>query len=223
MERLTLQTIVRNVGKGAAKKLRASGAIPAILYGQGKTPTPLAVENQAFKIFVKASPDLTSLIDLKVEGGESTFAVIRDYQADIIRRNITHVDFQAVDITQKIDIEVPVHLIGIPIGVKDDAGVLEQLRRKIHIRALATNIPSHIDIDVSNLKIGDSIHADEVTLPEGVEFPHATNYTIAAVVPPAKEEVPQAAVAAPVEGEAAAAPAEGEAAPAEAKSAKEKE
>lgn len=222
MERLSLQATIRGTGKNIAKKLRASGTIPAILYGRGKEPLPLAVADRAFGAFAKASPDLTALIDLKVEGGESTFAVIRDYQADVVKRNITHVDFQAVDINEKIDIEVPINLLGIPLGVKDDGGVLEQLRRKIHIRALATKIPSHIEVDVSNLKIGDSIHADEIALPEGVEFPHATNYTIATVVPPAKEEVPVVA-AAPVEGEAAAAaPAEGEAAPAEGKE-KEKE
>ncbi|OGQ22661.1 MAG: hypothetical protein A3I05_03815 [Deltaproteobacteria bacterium RIFCSPLOWO2_02_FULL_44_10] len=214
MERLVLEATTRAVGKGVARKIRAAGNIPAVLYGRKNEPVALSVHGRAFEKVTKASPDLTAIIDLTIDGKEKFSALIRDYQADVIRRHFTHLDFQAIDLTEKLDLEVPVHLIGLPIGVKDEGGVLEQLRRKIHIRVLPTNIPKHIEVDVSNLKIGQSVHADEVKLPEGVEFPHVTNYTIAAVVAPQKEEVAAAPVAA-VEG-AAATPAEGAAPSAEA-------
>ena len=210
MERLTLNVVSRESGKGISRKLRASGSIPAILYGRQQTPKAIAVVLRDFKKAIKSSPDLTGLIDLTIDGKDRSLALIRDYQADVISREFTHLDLQAIDLKEKIDIEIPVRLVGIPIGVKDEGGVLEQLRRKIQIKSLPDKIPSHIDIDVSNLHIGQSIHADEIQLPEGVEFPHAQNYTVAAVVAPMKEEVAAPAVAAPVEG---AVPAEGAAAP----------
>ncbi|MBI4212365.1 MAG: 50S ribosomal protein L25 [Deltaproteobacteria bacterium] len=221
MEKISIELTSRGIGKEIAKKLRRTGFLPGIIYGRKQQPKAVSVNARDFEKATKTSPDLTGICELTVDGKDKMMAVIRDYQADAITRKMTHIDFQAIDLSEKLDLEVPINLIGIPVGVKENAGVLEQLRRKIHIRVLPTNIPSHIDVDVSNLLIGQSIHADEVKLPEGVEFPHAQNYTIAAVVAPAKEEVPVAA--APVEGEAAAAaPAEGAAAEAKPAEAKEK-
>lgn len=204
MERISLTASPRETGKGIARRLRSSGSIPAVLYGRHmKKPLHLKIDAKAFEVATKASPDLTALVDLTVDGGgEQSIVMIRDFQADVISRAITHLDLQAIDLKEKIELEIPVRIIGIPVGVKDDGGVLEQIRRKIHIKVLPTDIPSYVDIDVSQLKIGDSIHADEVKLPQGVEFPHATNYTLVTVVPPAKEEEVAVAPAA-AEGEGA--------------------
>lgn len=216
MERLTLSVETRDAGKSVARKLRAKGCIPAILYGKRRDPQPLTVNLKDFKTAIRKSPDLTALIDLTINGKERALALVRDYQADCISREFTHLDLQAIDLKEKIEIEVPVKLLGTPVGVKDEGGILEQLRRKIQIKSLPDRIPSSIDIDVSGLHIGQNIHANDIKLPEGVEFLHAQNFAVAAVVAPMKEEVAAPVVAAPVEGEAAAAatPAEGEAKPA---------
>jgi len=209
MERFGLTAETRNNGKGAARKLRAAGKIPAVLYGTSVEPQSLAVDAFTFEKIAKQAQGSTMVFDLEVAGKKST-ALVRDYQADPFRREITHIDFQAVGLNDKIEVEIPVQLSGDPVGVKE-GGILEQLRRTLNVRCLVSNIPSHFDVDVSGLDIGDNIHANELTLPEGVEFPHAANFTIAAVVPPTKEEEVKPAVAA-VGEEGAEAPAEGAAA-----------
>lgn len=219
MERLILNVETRDAGKSISRKLRAKGFIPAILYGKKRDPQPLTVNLKDFKTAIRKSPDLTALIDLTINGKEKALALVRDYQADCISREFTHLDLQAIDLKEKIEIEVSIKLLGTPVGVKDEGGILEQLRRKIQIKAFPDRIPAHIDIDVSALHIGQNVHANDIRLPEGVEFLHAQNFAIAAVVAPMKEEVaaPVVAEAAAVEGEAAAAtPAAGETKAAEA-------
>jgi len=220
MERFGLTTETRKNGKGVARKLRAAGKIPAVLYGTSVEPKSLAVDSHTFEKIAKKSQGSTMLFDLDVAGEKST-ALVRDYQADPFRREITHIDFQAVGLNDKIEVEVPVQLTGNAAGVKE-GGILEQLRRTLNVRCLVSKIPSHFDVDVTALNIGDNIHADELTLPEGVEFPHAANFTIAAVVPPTKEEEVKPAVVAEGE-EGAEAPAEGEEKPAEGEAAAEGE
>lgn len=209
MERIQLVAETREPGKGAARRMRVAGRIPGVVYGKIK-PMNISVDRRELEKAVKTKSGMNVLIDLSVKGGDSGLALIRDYQADPFRRDFVHVDFQAISLTDKLDLEIPVILTGESIGVKE-GGVIEQLRRKISIRATPQSIPDKIEIDISNLKIGDSVHADEIVLPEGTEFPHAVNFTIVAIVPPAKEEV--AAVVAPVEGVVeGAVPAEGAAA-----------
>lgn len=210
MERASLTIEPRNAGKGVSRRLRVVGRVPAVLYGKTVKPQNVSVDRRELEKIVKTKSGMNVIIDLKVSGGDSGLALIRDYQADQFKRDFTHVDFQAISLTDKLDIEVPVLLVGESIGVKE-GGVVEQLRRTVYIRALPTTIPDKIDVDITELKIGDSIHADELKLPEGVEFPHALNYAIVAIVPPAKEEVAAVTVAPVVEG---AAPAEGAATPA---------
>ncbi len=221
MERFSLNAETRGVGKGPAKKLRVSGNIPAVLYGKSAKPQVLSVNAKEVEQIMKKAAGATALIDLKV-GKDTTIAVVRDYQADPFKRQITHIDFQAVGLKDRIEVEVPIRLVGTAVGTKE-GGVLEQLRRSISVKCLVTRIPSQIEVDVTELDIGDNIHIDDIELEEGVEFPRTTNFTVATVVPPTKEEVPVPAVAeVPAEGvEAAEKPAEGEA-PAEGAPAVEK-
>lgn len=212
MERVTLTAALREPGKGKAHRARTAGKVPGVLYGKSVQPMSISVDALALEAAVKTRAGMNVLIDLAVAGGDSGLALIRDYQADPFKRRFTHVDFQAITLQDKLDVEIPVVLTGTAVGVKE-GGVVEQLRRTIHIRALPTAIPDKIEIDITDLRIGDSLHSEDVALPQGVEFPRALNYTIVAIVPPAKEEV-AAVVAAevPVEG---AAPVEGQPAPAE--------
>jgi large subunit ribosomal protein L25 len=212
MERIAMTAEKRELGKGPARRLRVAGKVPAVLYGKSAEPRAIAVNSREVEALMKKAAASGVLVDLTVEG-ETNTALIRDYQADPFKRFVTHVDFQAVGLDEKIEVEVPIRLNGEPKGIKE-GGILEQLRRSINIRCVASNIPAHIDVDVSELMIGDNIHVDDISLGEGIEFPHTANFTIAAVVPPTKEEEVAPPAAEVPEGEEAA-PAEGEAAPAE--------
>lgn len=211
MDRITLMAEIRESGKGHAKRIRAAGLVPAILYGKEVKPIAISVNRRELEKAVRTKSGMNVIIDLTVKGSDSGLALIREYQADPFKRDFTHVDFQAISLTDKIEIEVPVVLIGESVGVKE-GGVVEQSKRTILVKTLPTSIPEKIELDISALKIGDSLHADDMKLPEGVESAHTVNYTMVTIVPPAKEEV-AAPIAAPLEGEAV--PAEGEAVPAE--------
>jgi large subunit ribosomal protein L25 len=210
MEKVTLTAEKREPGKGSAGRMRDAGTVPGVLYGKKVKPIPIAVSRRALDDAVKTKSGMNVMIDLSVKGFDSGLAFIRDYQADPFRREFTHVDFQAISMDEPIELEVPVVLTGESPGVKE-GGVVVVSRRTLEIRALPDRIPEKIEVDIGTLMIGDSIHANDVTLPDGVEFPQKINYSIVAVVPPAKEEV--APVAVPVEGEAV--PAEGAAPAAE--------
>ncbi|HPQ80532.1 MAG TPA: 50S ribosomal protein L25 [bacterium] len=209
MERVALTAEMRTPGKGGARQARMAEKVPAVLYGRTVEPLAVVVDRKELEKAVKTKAGMNVMVDLTIAGGDSGLALIRDYQADPFKRRFIHIDFQAITLSDKLEVEVPIVFTGASVGVKE-GGVVEQLRRTVHVRALPTAIPESIEVDITELNIGDSIHAEQLTLPEGVEFSSATNYTIVAIVPPAKEEV--AAVAVPLEGEAAAAPAEGAAA-----------
>ena len=219
MERMAITAETRGNGKEIARKLRVAGKIPAVLYGKSTTPQSIMVPAREMEVISKKAQSASVLVDLSL-AGKVTTTLIRDFQADPFKRRLTHVDFQAVGLTEKIEVEVPVRLNGTPKGVKD-GGILEQMRRTVMVRCLVSNIPASIEVDVTALMIGDNIHVNDLVLSEGVERPQTVNFAIAAVVPPAKEEVAAVvtAAAAPVEG--AAAPAEGAAAPAVAEKAAE--
>jgi large subunit ribosomal protein L25 len=225
MERVSLNAETRELGKGPSRRLRVAGRIPAVLYGRSSEPRSISVDWKEVDTITKRTGGSSVLVDLSL-GGETTTALIRDYQADPFKRKITHIDFQVVGLDEQIVIEVPINLVGTPLGVKE-GGVLEQIRRSMNIRCLVSNIPTSIKVDVAELNIGDNIHVNDLSLGEGIESPHTSNFTIATLVPPTKEEVP--AVAVPVEGEvpegevAEEAPAEGEEKPAEGEAEEKKE
>ncbi len=209
MERISVATTKRDTGKGPARRLRVSGKIPAVLYGKTDAPLSLAVDSHEMENLTTKASGSTLLVDLDVEG-KSVTALVRDFQADPFKRHLTHIDFQAVGLEDKIHVEVPVKLVGSPKGVKE-GGILEQLRRTVDVKCQVSKIPSKIEVDVTELDVGDNIQARDLNLGAGVEFAHTANYAIAAVVPPTKVEEVVAPTAAAAEGEEGAAPAEGEA------------
>lgn len=226
MEKISLNAQKRNTEtKGQLRQLRETGFIPAILYGKKQQPIKLVVSEKELEEATATHAGFNALIDLNIAGEKPLIVLIRDYQAHPIHRNFTHVDFRAIDVTEKIIVEVPIELLGESIGVKE-GGVMEQLLRKVEVRCLPTNIPESFEINVESLNIGDSVHTKGIALPEGVEFLKDTNYTIATVVPPTKEEevvpTPEELAAAEAAAEGAP-PAEGEAKPAEGAEAEKKE
>jgi len=222
MQRLSIDVTSRPQGKRSARRARSEGNIPAVVYGKLDAPLSVLVNGKDLRTIEKMDHSFNVLIDLTIDGKQKTLARICDYQADALQRKVTHLDIQAIDINQKIDVEVPVRLVGTPLGVKDEGGLLEQFRHALHVVALPNGIPTVIEIDVSSMKIGDNVYANDIKLPAGVAFPHATNFIVAAVAAPQKEEEVVAAPAADATAAPGAAPAAGATAPAAEKKAEKK-
>src|SRR5205823_251047 len=174
------------LGKGGARKARAAGQIPGILYGHGETPVPVSVGAREFQLAMLAHKGGNAIVTLSVEDGAHT-ALIRDVQYDPISHSILHLDFQKVSLTETVEVEVTLHLTGLPVGVKDGGGVLEHITRTVTVRCLPTAIPPAIEVDVSRLAVGGSAHVREVSVPD-VEVLSDPETTIATVVPPTIHE-----------------------------------
>jgi large subunit ribosomal protein L25 len=206
-------------GKGAVRKLRAAGRIPAILYGQGKESVPLTIDPRALEKVLRAG-GANALLDLTVEGRPelgSPVALVKELQRHPIRGTIVHADLYQVDLTRTVEVEVPVHLVGKAKGI-DFGGILEHSLREIALECLPRSIPASIEVDVSNMEVGDVIHVRDLVLPPGVSLVSDPDLGVVHVALPAAEE--EAPVAAAAEGAAAAPAAAGEAAAAAAPAAK---
>jgi len=192
-----------DLGKGGARKARAAGQIPGVLYGHGETPIAVAIGAREFEVAMRTHKGGNPIVSLGLEGTEFT-ALVRAAQIDPLTHGVLHLDFQHISLTEKIEVSVTVHLTGLAIGVKDGGGILETITREIEVRCLPTNIPSSIDIDVSALNIGDSVHVRDLTVKD-IEVLTDPDTTIATVVPPSVVEETT-----PAEGAAAAGAAEPE-------------
>lgn len=180
------------LGKGGARKARAAGQIPGVVYGHGEEPVPVAVELREFQNALRAHKGGNAIVNLKVDGAEYT-ALVRDAQYDPVSNAVLHLDFQHVSLTETIEVDVPVHAVGIAAGVKDGGGVLEMIVRMVAVRCLPTTIPDFINLDVSALQIGESVHVRDIKV-EGIVILSDPDTTLITIVPPTVEEV------APVEG-----------------------
>ena len=184
------------LGKGGARKTRAAGSIPGVLYGHGETPIPVEIGARAFQLALASHRGANPIVNLSVSGGEYT-ALIRDVQYDPLTHHVIHLDFQHISLTEAIEVEVTVQLNGLPVGVKDAGGILEQVMRTVTVKCLPTAIPSALEVDVSALGIGDSVHVRDIKV-QNVEILSDMDSTVATVVPPTiMEEKPaeEAAVA----------------------------
>ena len=121
------------IGKGWARKARAAGQIPAVIYGHGEDPQPIAVDFREFELALRHHKGSNAIVNLNVGGGEVT-ALVRDVQYDPLSRAIIHLDFQHISLTEQIEVEVPVHFVGTPVGVKDSGGILEHLLRMLKVK-----------------------------------------------------------------------------------------
>jgi len=198
-------------GKGAVRKLRAAGRIPAVLYGQGRESVPLTIDPRALEKVLRAG-GANALLDLTVEGRPelgSPVALVKELQRHPIRGTIVHADLYQVDLTRTVEVEVPVHLVGKAKGL-DFGGILEHSLREIALECLPRSIPASIEVDVSNMEVGDVIHVRDLVLPPGVSLVSDPDLGVVHVALPAAEE--EAPVLAAAEGAAAAPAAAGEAA-----------
>ena len=183
------------IGKGWARKARAAGQIPAVIYGHGENPQPIAVDFREFELALRGHKGSNAIVNLNVGGGEVT-ALVRDVQYDPLSRAIIHLDFQHISLTEQIEVSVAIKLTGLAVGVKDGGGILEAILRELDIRCLPTQIPSSIEADVSMLAVGDSIHVRDLNVPN-VTVLNDPDTTIATVVPPTvmEEKAPEEAAA----------------------------
>jgi large subunit ribosomal protein L25 len=195
-------------GKGAARRLRAKGVVPAVVYGKHLAkPVHLSVDPKSVRAAINTPHKFNTLIQIKL-GGDTHQVLLKDYQMDPLTRDILHVDFIGVRENEQVKVNVPLTLVGKAAGVTD-GGLLTQIRRELEVWALPNAIPERIEVDVTPLKIAEALHVNDVKLPAGVSVKTNVNYTVAVI------SAPEAAEAAPVA--AAAAPAAAAAAPAAAK------
>jgi large subunit ribosomal protein L25 len=197
MQRPVLTAEIREgVGKEKAKKLRSKGLIPAIFYGPRSQTIPLVIDSKELAKALQTEAGENVLIDLDIQKGNQSdrkVVMLKDIQIDSLQRTTLHTDFYEVAMDEMVIVEVPVHLVGKPEGTKA-GGILEQVQRVIQIQCLPGDIPKSFDIDVSPLKIGDSIHVQDIKV-ENAKIISDTNFTIATVVPPVVEEKVVEAVA----------------------------
>lgn len=178
-----------DTGKGVARSLRRSGRIPAVIYGHGRDPESLSVDATAFERLLAGVSATTTVLNVEVEGRAPVRALIREIQRNPIRpSDVLHVDLFEVQADEAIDVDVPVHLVGVPEGVRVGGGTLEQALHTLTIRVLPGDIPESIELDVSALTIGHAIHVRDVTVPNA-EILNDEELPVASVIPPRVEAV----------------------------------
>jgi large subunit ribosomal protein L25 len=182
MERHSIEVETRTeTGKGVARKIRRNGQIPGVVYGRGNEPKSIKVNPQDIEKILFSN----AIIDLSFaeEDGEEATVIIKDFQRDVIKKNLLHVDFQFISMDEKITVSVPISLEGTAAGVHE-GGVLQQLIRNIEIDALPAEIPSEITLDISELEMGDSLAVSDLELPEGIDLVTDIDEVIVTVVTP---------------------------------------
>ncbi len=169
--------------KGAARRLRAAGRIPAVLYGLGEAPLKLSFDDRDFRRAIGTGSGIRAVLKLEVEGGDEKVAILREIQRHPVNRNVVHADLLAIDLTQPIEVSVPIVPKGISIGVRNEGGVLGWARRELNIRVLPTRIPESIEIDLTDVHINEAIHAGDIEADgfEIIDDPQATICSVASV------------------------------------------
>lgn len=179
-------------GNGPAHALRGQGRVPAVLYGPKTQPVNLSVDTKELETVLKKGAAGQLLLNLIVENGE-TFnrpAMIKEVQRRPLSRDFLHVDFYEIDMHRKIVVPIPVTTTGKCKGV-EAGGMLQIIRRELEVLCLPTQIPDAIEIDITELGMGESIHVEEIPLPGDLEVPHDVNFTVVTVLSPKAAEGPE--------------------------------
>lgn len=195
----TIKAKIRTeIGKSKVRKIRRAGELPAVMYGHGDPSIPLSISAHQFSKLLKDLGKRAPIVEVEIEKQGTIYCVIKTIQRNPIDGSFMSVDFQKVHPNERITMNVPVILSGVAIGVKE-GGILEQILREIPVRAIIDKIPQHFEIDITNLKMGHSIHISDLKYP-GIEFaiPHqspivtilAPRKVTAAVEAPAAAETP---------------------------------
>jgi large subunit ribosomal protein L25 len=185
----TLEAQPRNAGnKNEARRVRRGGKIPAVVYGAGQDSLPVAVDPRQVKRILNSETGHNTIFDLALDGGTKTKAMIVDWQYEPIKGNLLHIDLKRIAMDKKLAVMVPIELIGEPAGVKQQGGILEQMLREVEVECLPADIPSHIDVDVSELVFGKVLRVADLPHSDKLKFLTDENQPVAHVTT-VKEEV----------------------------------
>jgi large subunit ribosomal protein L25 len=168
-------------GKNDARRVRAQGFVPVTVYGGGGEPTAAVLPLKDLAAILRSESGRNSIFTVELEGAGSSEVMFHDRQLDPIRSRLVHADLVRLVRGQKIEVTVPIHLVGEPVGVREEDGMLEHVQHELQIRADPRNIPDSIDVDVTNLHAHDVIHVSDITPPEGVEILSAADAVVATV------------------------------------------
>ena len=189
MDRIVLTAQIREkAGKGVARGLRRDAQVPAVLYSHGKS-MPITMVNKDVSKVLNAEGGEHALINLKLEGGKGAgekLALIKDYQVDPLSGKLIHLDLMEVAMNEKVNIQVAVHIIGNSIGVKE-GGIFQYGQRDLEVECLPAHIPDFIEVNISELKVNESLHVRDITVPEGVKILTDGDNTVATIQPPISE------------------------------------
>lgn len=189
---IALQPRVKT-GKNSCRQLRAAGLLPGIVYGKGIEPVPVTLSPKELAQALSGERGQNTLLSIKGCGDlEGSMVIVTEILRDALKRTAKHVDFHKLDMTAKVKVHVPVKLIGTAIGVKE-GGMLDFPTHSLDIECLPGQIPENIDVDITALTIGHSIHVGDLKLPEGVKVLLDSRASIVSILGKAKEEAPAAA------------------------------
>ncbi|MGH7714150.1 MAG: 50S ribosomal protein L25/general stress protein Ctc [Gemmatimonadaceae bacterium] len=203
MATATLSATKRSgTGKGVARSLRREGRIPGVIYGRTREAQPLSINSRELLRLLEHISAENTVIELTFDGTTAR-TLIRQIQRHPLKRDILHVDLQELVAGEKVEVKIPIVLQGVPAGVRTAGGILDQIMRELRVRVDPSHIPSRIEVDVTELNIGHSIHLNEITIPSGVEVLEDHAATIATVGAPKaiEEPTPTAEAVEPAEPE----------------------
>ncbi len=196
MSTASLSASVRaETGKGAARKIRQAGNIPAVIYGHGREPQSLTLNARDTDKLLKTIAISSTVIELDIDG-KTARTLIREVQRHPFKRTITHIDFQELVAGETVSVQIPIVYVGVPEGVRLGGGLLDQILHQLHVEVDPSSIPNHIDVDVSALKVGKSLHVSDLVLAAGIKVLDEPGTTVCIV------QVPKVAVEAVVDGAA---------------------
>jgi large subunit ribosomal protein L25 len=184
MATASLSASVRtDTGKGAARKLRAAGSIPAVIYGHGREPQSLVTNARETERLLQRIAPSSTVIELSVDGKVSR-TLIREIQRHPFKRHVMHLDFQELVAGEKVAVKVPIVYLGTPEGVRLEGGILDQVMHELQLECDPGNIPEHVDVDISHVRVGKPLHVSDLTLPAGVTVMDEPGATVCVVAAP---------------------------------------
>jgi len=172
-------------GKGAARKLRQAGRVPAVLYGRDMEPLHLSVDAHDTELLFRSISVDNTIVDVDIEGDKGAYpTLVREVQAHPWKGTLVHIDFLRIQKGVAVDLEIPLHLVGIPEGVRTGGGTLEQVVHELPVRCIPSKIPESFELDVTALEVGESLHVSDIPLEEGIEIRTELDRTVCAVAAP---------------------------------------
>ena len=192
-------------GKNVNRRLRVEGLIPGVLYGSSKKPVAVSVSPKEIGSILKSKTGENTLFDLELDGSRRT-VILKEFQLEPIKGSLLHADFYEVALDKLLQVNVHVELVGVPVGVKVQGGIVDWVTRELEIESLPRDIPEKITVDISNLEIGKHVRVADIQVPDKVKILTEPDIVIAHVVAPRAEEVAVVAEAAPAAEGAAAEP-----------------